>query len=918
MFEMTEKHLKDCNGSRNNKFLQPNYTVRRAFTARNMGELPVYIRGFDINGVPCSGFGFRVLNCQGFELRPNSSRKVDIAFTPDFTLSRVERTLNIHTSLGVGGLVLQYTLIATLPRRMLASCGQSLPRPSWEYIFYYLVVCITGLLVIVVMAMAYFEADSLLKSFSIVTTTLSMGNDCIPEKLASFNLDHVANSVENKQGKIDTTSSSSSLSLEANKRYEGSSQRDGSSDALANGILHRSQRRGSNKQDPDIDGGPCKDIASVRYENGGKNLRNRSIRNKQDGKSTDGVIEESIDQSKANKKRKNSSRSWTSFFKDPFSFGSSSETEHKSNAATQTTKGTNTEKNLAKAPEDDETSCFRDWPKHISTESNGKSRVRQNSPKENSQTVIKSKWKKQTDISSVEEETSSTTTETSNAESDISEKDNRLPDVCVVSKPMKTPRNKSKGQDQSTTKSEFGGLSGGRSETFKDDDDFQISTKSRAHKKIKVPTEVFGGDVLRPSTLELPYKPKPVVVSTVNKEKRLQPDITKTNKILNRVKPKSKGRSITTLSDTDSSDLGKESPPPLWDDPRPLAGYDGFFDLAQQTETFVLHNRGSSSNEPNLTGSYRPPTYSAAVSGDLGLNKAKSKTLLAGDVGGISSRFPGPVGQKPVVVSKSSGPGVTNTNTIFPTNMWNSLNGVGSSHLLQERDVSSSGLSSWSSSHLTDKLVCSTGTSSTDLDGILGSDRLPHKEYVRALQIQRYQKMEEYHKLQALQNQTDWPMYVTPISNSLWDPGYTPRTDTWRSVVSSERDGCSLTSQTNGQPKTSNCLWSSLVDDNWNSVSSVWSTATDTSPSDPPLDLVNAALSVIEGDEKTTEKSDPPETPITPAPATNLSTGNFDPFRTLDSIWNPPLTSTETSSSPSSDTWSCFSLFSHTPSYCTS
>ncbi|XP_013783073.1 transmembrane protein 131-like isoform X3 [Limulus polyphemus] len=917
MFEMTEKHLKDCNGSRNNKFLQPNYTVRRAFTARNMGELPVYIRGFDINGVPCSGFGFRVLNCQGFELRPNSSRKVDIAFTPDFTLSRVERTLNIHTSLGVGGLVLQYTLIATLPRRMLASCGQSLPRPSWEYIFYYLVVCITGLLVIVVMAMAYFEADSLLKSFSIVTTTLSMGNDCIPEKLASFNLDHVANSVENKQGsKIDTTSSSSSLSLEANKRYEGSSQRDGSSDALANGILHRSQRRGSNKQDPDIDGGPCKDIASVRYENGGKNLRNRSIRNKQDGKSTDGVIEESIDQSKANKKRKNSSRSWTSFFKDPFSFGSSSETEHKSNAATQTTKGTNTEKNLAKAPEDDETSCFRDWPKHISTESNGKSRVRQNSPKENSQTVIKSKWKKQTDISSVEEETSSTTTETSNAESDISEKDNRLPDVCVVSKPMKTPRNKSKGQDQSTTKSEFGGLSGGRSETFKDDDDFQISTKSRAHKKIKVPTEVFGGDVLRPSTLELPYKPKPVVVSTVNKEKRLQPDITKTNKILNRVKPKS--RSITTLSDTDSSDLGKESPPPLWDDPRPLAGYDGFFDLAQQTETFVLHNRGSSSNEPNLTGSYRPPTYSAAVSGDLGLNKAKSKTLLAGDVGGISSRFPGPVGQKPVVVSKSSGPGVTNTNTIFPTNMWNSLNGVGSSHLLQERDVSSSGLSSWSSSHLTDKLVCSTGTSSTDLDGILGSDRLPHKEYVRALQIQRYQKMEEYHKLQALQNQTDWPMYVTPISNSLWDPGYTPRTDTWRSVVSSERDGCSLTSQTNGQPKTSNCLWSSLVDDNWNSVSSVWSTATDTSPSDPPLDLVNAALSVIEGDEKTTEKSDPPETPITPAPATNLSTGNFDPFRTLDSIWNPPLTSTETSSSPSSDTWSCFSLFSHTPSYCTS
>lgn len=66
-------------GSKSSKYSAPNFTVRRAFTARNTGALPIYINGFDINGKPCQGYGFRVLNCQGFELKPNSSRKIDIA-----------------------------------------------------------------------------------------------------------------------------------------------------------------------------------------------------------------------------------------------------------------------------------------------------------------------------------------------------------------------------------------------------------------------------------------------------------------------------------------------------------------------------------------------------------------------------------------------------------------------------------------------------------------------------------------------------------------------------------------------------------------------------------------------------------------------------------------------------------------------
>ena len=70
--------------------------------ARNTGELPIDIFGFYISGVSCEGYGFKVLNCEPFKLNPNATKKIDIAFTPDFTLSRIERELLILTSLSRG------------------------------------------------------------------------------------------------------------------------------------------------------------------------------------------------------------------------------------------------------------------------------------------------------------------------------------------------------------------------------------------------------------------------------------------------------------------------------------------------------------------------------------------------------------------------------------------------------------------------------------------------------------------------------------------------------------------------------------------------------------------------------------------------------------------------------------------------
>ena len=58
----------------------PTFTVRRTFTVRNTGQLPFYVHGFSVNDLPCEGYGFRILDCSGFQMLPNDSKKVDIAY----------------------------------------------------------------------------------------------------------------------------------------------------------------------------------------------------------------------------------------------------------------------------------------------------------------------------------------------------------------------------------------------------------------------------------------------------------------------------------------------------------------------------------------------------------------------------------------------------------------------------------------------------------------------------------------------------------------------------------------------------------------------------------------------------------------------------------------------------------------------
>ncbi|KAM4547800.1 transmembrane protein 131 isoform 1-T1 [Odontesthes bonariensis] len=159
-FKMTEALLKDC--TEKAKIKEPNFTLRRTFRVENTGLLPITVKSAEINGQACEGYGFKVLNCQEFALKPNASKDLIILFTPDFTSSRVIRELKLVT---YGGSEFVFILNASLPYHMLASCAETLPRPSWELELYIIVSVIMSSMFLLVIATAYLEAQSIWEPF---------------------------------------------------------------------------------------------------------------------------------------------------------------------------------------------------------------------------------------------------------------------------------------------------------------------------------------------------------------------------------------------------------------------------------------------------------------------------------------------------------------------------------------------------------------------------------------------------------------------------------------------------------------------------------------------------------------------------------------------------------------------------------
>ncbi|XP_075901839.1 transmembrane protein 131 isoform X4 [Nelusetta ayraudi] len=159
-FKMTEALLKEC--TEKTRVREPNFTLKKIFRVENTGLLPITIKSAEINGLPCEGYGFKVLNCQEFALKPNTSRDLIIMFTPDFTSSRVIRELKLVTC---GGSEFVFVLNASLPYHMLAACAESLPRPSWELELYIIVCLIMSCMFLLVLTTAYLEAQSIWEPF---------------------------------------------------------------------------------------------------------------------------------------------------------------------------------------------------------------------------------------------------------------------------------------------------------------------------------------------------------------------------------------------------------------------------------------------------------------------------------------------------------------------------------------------------------------------------------------------------------------------------------------------------------------------------------------------------------------------------------------------------------------------------------
>ncbi len=124
----------------------------------------------------CQGFGFRVLDCiengaesTQFSLAAGEERLVDVAFTPDFTLTVVRRSLALETTLALPGSnrrKLNFTLEATLPSvAAAAQCAAALPRPPWETYLYYGANTLMLLLAACVVAAAFCESDRVVKGF---------------------------------------------------------------------------------------------------------------------------------------------------------------------------------------------------------------------------------------------------------------------------------------------------------------------------------------------------------------------------------------------------------------------------------------------------------------------------------------------------------------------------------------------------------------------------------------------------------------------------------------------------------------------------------------------------------------------------------------------------------------------------------
>ncbi|XP_037106097.1 transmembrane protein 131 isoform X1 [Syngnathus acus] len=179
-FKMTEAILRDCTDKKRTR--DPSFTLKKTFRVENTGLLPITIRSMEVNGEACQGFGFKIVNCQELILQPNAWEDLIILFTPDFTASRVIRELKLVTCSGSEFI---FVMNASLPYHMLATCAETLPRPSWEMELCVVVAIVMSSMFLLVIGTAYLEAQSIWEPFK---RHVAIEPNCTLETGRPFNL----------------------------------------------------------------------------------------------------------------------------------------------------------------------------------------------------------------------------------------------------------------------------------------------------------------------------------------------------------------------------------------------------------------------------------------------------------------------------------------------------------------------------------------------------------------------------------------------------------------------------------------------------------------------------------------------------------------------------------------------------------
>ncbi|RUS80317.1 hypothetical protein EGW08_011918, partial [Elysia chlorotica] len=715
-FEMTEKHLKNCDLAERkaNKNMMPNFTVRRPFTLRNSGELPFYVHSFSINDLSCEGYGFKVLDCSGFEMAPNSSKKINIAFTPDFTMSQIQRMLTIHTSLSPPALRANFSLQAMVPYDLLSKCSAALPRPSWEPLLYYFVVCFMAFVILCILILAYFESDRVMADYirrklkvSNSTQTFDKGKVFDLRNVSGFgggassahlpsNIANVQSGKNNFNSQLNGFSSSNNNRLLTNGHVEidkniicqsqqhqqiiANSNNDSipcsNSVAKENSAISGNINKGRRYAVVDIMLNIFKTFSLHKYFNSDKKATtsvHEKPQTKESGTSppspvqkptatvsalrqepkVTAPVQESItvleksqlgntnhsQHNFSNRGRKGRLNNRRQIVLDASGDTNSETTNRKGHKESKESspadnRGSSKRSSIGMLDDFDDISiynssvCGIDDLDDVANTKNGKNLMKRSKYKTRPEAANKERHLLRRDSSLVDDndDVSSTTTESSGGDSEEKialggEAASEVTGSSTVGQAAasigfsgkKWKKGGSKHNDRMVVAT-FG------ADSIEDESNFEVTSKSKAHRKIRVNKETFGGDIMIPSTIELPY--------CLPKEKeKTENENNKRSKRSKKAAQKNKGPSHDTSQageDSGSTEAwegcssGRESPPPAWDaEPAQAETFlspGDFSELSLQTESFAQKHGGAPQNMlPSPAAAMVPPSLDSAT-----------------------------------------------------------------------------------------------------------------------------------------------------------------------------------------------------------------------------------------------------------------------------------------------------------------